>query len=262
MAFAEINGQRIHFQDTGGDGPAVVLSHGFLMDHEMFAPQVEALRDDHRVVTWDERGFGSTEFDGEPFTYWDSARDLLGLMDHLDIDRAVLGGMSQGGFLTLRAALLAPERVRAMILIDTQAGPEDENKVAEYQMMIDAWHAGGYDEGIADVVAGLIIAEPEENERWKAKWRDWPTDHVVPCGGALLEREDLTDRMGEIEAPALVIHGTEDQAIPIDKAKRLASALPGADGVVAVEGAAHAPNLTHPEPVNAAIRTFLADLPD
>ena len=74
------------------------------------------------MITWDERGFGDTEYDGEPFTYWDSAADCLGLLDHLGIDRAVVGGMSQGGFVSLRAALTAPERVRGLILIDTQAG--------------------------------------------------------------------------------------------------------------------------------------------
>src|SRR5437588_8120359 len=97
MPFADINGQRIRFEDSGGDGAPVVLSHGFLMDREMFAGQVQALAPEFRVIAWDQRGFGETEYDGEPFTYWDSARDCLGVLDHLEIDRAVLGGMSQGG---------------------------------------------------------------------------------------------------------------------------------------------------------------------
>ena len=113
MAFAEINGQRIFYTDSGGDGPAVIFSHGFLMDHSMFDPQVAALAPEFRVITWDARGFGATEFDEKPFTYWDSAGDALALCDHLGIDRAVFAGMSQGGFLSLRAALLAPDRVRA-----------------------------------------------------------------------------------------------------------------------------------------------------
>src|SRR6202050_918870 len=125
MPFAKVNGQRIRFDDSGGSAPPVILSHGFLMDREMFAPQVQALAPDFRVITWDERGFGETEFDGEPFSYWDSAADCLGLLAHLGVDRAVLGGMSQGGFLSLRAALLAPERVRALVLMDTQAGHEE-----------------------------------------------------------------------------------------------------------------------------------------
>ena len=130
MPFAEVNGQRIRYEDSGGDGPPVILAHGFLMDREMFAPQVAALGDEFRFITWDERGFGETEFDGEPFTYWDSARDCLALLDHLGIEQAVVGGMSQGGFLSLRATLLAPERVRALVLIDTQAGVEDPERAA------------------------------------------------------------------------------------------------------------------------------------
>ena len=111
MPTATINGTDIHFQDSGGSGPVVVLSHGFLMDHAMFDPQVAALRSTHRVVTWDERGFGGTRATGS-FSYWDSARDVLGLLDHLGVEKAVIGGMSQGGFLSLRVALTAPDRVR------------------------------------------------------------------------------------------------------------------------------------------------------
>ena len=111
MPVATVNGARIAYDDTG-DGPPVVLAHGFLMDRSMFAPEVAALAPTHRVITWDERGFGDTDYDGEPFTYWDSAADCLGLMDELGIDRGVVGGMSQGGFIGLRVALLAPERVR------------------------------------------------------------------------------------------------------------------------------------------------------
>ena len=109
MPYAEVNGQRLRYEDTGGDGPPVIFSHGFLMDHEMFAPQAAALAPEFRVIAWDERGFGETEFDGKPFTYWDSARDCFGLLDHLGIEQAVLGGMSQGGFLSMRAALLEPD---------------------------------------------------------------------------------------------------------------------------------------------------------
>jgi 6-phosphofructokinase 1 len=93
VPFADVNGQRLRYEDTGGDGPPLILSHGFLMDHEMFTPQVVDLSDTYRVITWDARGFGGTGFDGEPFTYWDSARDLFGLLDHLDIDALIpIGG--------------------------------------------------------------------------------------------------------------------------------------------------------------------------
>src|SRR5580692_4665457 len=120
MPVAAANGIEINYTDSGGQGPAVVFSHGYLMDHTMFDRQVSALAPQYRVITWDERGHGGTRATG-PFSYWDSADDVLALLDHLGIEQAVLGGMSQGGFISLRAALTAPGRVRAIILIDSQA---------------------------------------------------------------------------------------------------------------------------------------------
>ena len=73
MPFADVNGQHVHYADSGGEGPAVVFSHGFFMDHTMFGPQVEELRPTYRCLSVDARGFGLTESDGEPFTYWDLA---------------------------------------------------------------------------------------------------------------------------------------------------------------------------------------------
>src|ERR1700726_93683 len=143
MSYADVNGRPIPYDDTGGDGPPVILAHGFLMDRTMLEPQVDALSGEFRVITWDERGFGETEFDGKPFTYWDSARDCLGLLDHLGIEQAVVGGMSQGGFLSLRAALLAPERVRALVLIDTQSGTEAPENVDSYRQLHEIWQAQG-----------------------------------------------------------------------------------------------------------------------
>jgi pimeloyl-ACP methyl ester carboxylesterase len=260
MPYADIDGQRIYFEDTGGDGPPVILGHGFLMDHEMFAPQVAALRDEYRVITWDERGFGLTEFDGRPFTYWDSARDCLGLLDHLGIDRAVVGGMSQGGFLSMRAALLAPDRVRALILLDTGTKLYDDEMRAANQGMIDLWLSVGPVDDLANAVATIIIDDPEENPRWIAKWQARPAEAMREPAACLMGRDDITGRLHEITCPALVIHGTEDTAITMDDPEQMASLLPGCDGVVAVAGA-HAANLTNPEPVNAAIRSFLASLP-
>src|SRR5688500_2296035 len=124
MPYAEINGQRLFYEDSGGDGPVDLFSNGFLMDHEEFEPQCGALAPEFRCIRWDERGFGVTDFDGKPFTYWDSADDAVGLLDHLGVKTAVLAGMSQGGFLSMRAALRYPARVRALVLIDTQSGCE------------------------------------------------------------------------------------------------------------------------------------------
>jgi 3-oxoadipate enol-lactonase len=260
MPFAEVNGQRIRFEDTGGDGAPVILSHGFLMDREMFAPQMEALSPEFRVIAWDERGFGETEFDGQPFTYWDSAQDCLGLLDHLGIEHAVLGGMSQGGFLSMRAALLAPERVRALVLIDTQSGVEDPERLPAYKQMQQTWLEHGPVDELAQAIANLILGDPALNDVWIAKWRKLDRSSMQAPGDCLLDRDDITDRLGEIGCPAIVFHGTADESIEMEKAEQLCRNLSGCAGVVRIEGAPHASNLTHPEAVNGPLLEFLQSL--
>ncbi len=260
MPFAEVNGQRIRFDDSGGDGPPVILSHGFLMDREMFAPQISALSPEFRVIAWDERGFGETESDGEPFTYWDSAADCLGLLDHVGIDRAVLGGMSQGGFLSLRAALLDPERVRALVLIDTQAGVEDPERLPAYRQMQATWLQLGPVDELAEGIANLIIGDPVLNEVWIAKWRELSIESMRAPADCLFDRDDISERLGEISCPAIVFHGTADQSIEIERAEELCRGLSGCAGVVRIEGAPHASNLTHADQLNPPLLEFLRSL--
>ena len=260
MPFADVNGQRIRFEDSGGDGPPVIFSHGFLMDREMFAPQVEALSPEFRVITWDERGFGETEFDGQPFTYWDSARDCLGLLDHLAVREAVLGGMSQGGFLSLRATLLAPERVRALVLIDTQSGVEDPERLPLYRQMQETWLQVGPVDDLTGAIATLIIGDPEVAVPWVEKWRAMPTNNMLEPGNTLFDRDDITPRLAEISCPAIVFHGTADQSIEMELAEQLCSGLSGCTGVVRIDGAPHASNLTHPQQVNGPLVSFLRSL--
>lgn len=261
LAFANVNGQRIYFEDSGGSGAPVILAHGFLMDHEMFAPQVAVLAPEFRVITWDERGFGLTEFDGKPFSYWDAARDCLGLLDHLGIDRAVVGGMSQGGFLSLRAALTAPGRVRALVLLDTAADADSEEALAANQGMLDMWAAVGPVDELAEAIAAIIINEPAENARWIAKWRQRPKELLAEPGRCLNSRDDISARLGEIACPAIVIHGTEDTGLTLDRGEAMAAALPGCAGVVRIPAAGHAANLTHPDLVNLPLLEFLRGLP-
>jgi len=259
MPTAALADATITYDDTGGPGPVVVLAHGLLMDRTMFEPQVEALRDRFRVVTWDARGFGDTTWDGGPFTYWDLAADCLGLLDHLGVERAVVGGMSQGGFISLRVALSAPERVAALVFIDSQAGAEEEDAIALYKPMIDDWVTNGPSDGIGMAAAELILGAPDLNEAWYRRYAERPGHLLEQPGAAFLYRDDLTDRLGEITAPALVIHGTADISIPMVKAEALAAGLSGSPGVTVIEGGTHASNLTRPDAVNEALLGFLLD---
>ena len=257
MAFAKVNSQEIFYTDSGGNGPVVILAHGFLMDQTMFDAQVAALSPEFRVITWDERGFGQTKWDGKDFSYWDSADDCLGLMDHLGIKKCVIGGMSQGGFLTMRAALTAPERVMALVLIDTAADNDGPETLAGYQMMVDTWLQHGPVPDLTAVIANIIIAEPNESKKSIAKWQNFTPEAIKATANCLLNRDDITDRLSEIKCPAIILHGTADTAISMERAEELRKGLVGAGKIVAIEGAAHASNLTHANLLNPPLIEFL-----
>lgn len=262
MPSAPVNGISLSYSDSGGDGPAVVLSHGYLMDSSMFDAQVAALVPEYRVVTWDERGHGATPAPA-PFSYWDSAADVLGLLDHLGIGQAVLGGMSQGGFVSLRAALRSPERVRALILIDSQAGLEDPASVPAYEEMERVW----LDQGpapVQDIVASIILGPadgPVAWQPWFDKWAKADRQELAHAFRCLMDRDDITARLGEIDCPALVLHGTADAAISMARAEALLAGLAGPATFVQVEGGSHASNMSHPDQVNVALLEFLRSLP-
>jgi len=256
MPFADVNGQHIYFEDSGGNGAVVLFSHGFLMDHEMFEPQVAALAGEFRCITWDERGFGQTDATAD-FTYWDSADDALALLTHVGVDRAFLVGMSQGGFLSMRAALRSPDRVLGLGLIDTQSGLEAEEARPAYDAMAEEWETNGPSDALAGAIAGLIMSPGYDDSPWIAKWQARPKELLRTPYNTLVGRDDITDRLGEITAPAIVFHGDADAAIPMDKAEELERELPKCDGLVRIAGAGHASNLSHPDEVNGPLREFL-----
>jgi len=253
--------QRLYYEDTGGDKPAIVFSHGLLMDHSMFAPQIEHLRQTYRCIAWDERGHGGTEQvpDLSPFTYWDAAEDLAHLLQYLGIERAIFVGMSQGGFQSLRCALSYPGLARALILIGTQTGPEDPMHVNGNAALADSWLAEGPSEALLDNAQRILLGEQWNGAApWREKWWHFQPRHFLECLSTMGERIDLTSRLAEINIPALVLHGSNDRAIPVTKAQALARGLRAE--LVLIEGAGHAANLTHPAAANAAIERFLTAL--
>jgi pimeloyl-ACP methyl ester carboxylesterase len=261
MPSVKVKGQNIYFEDSGGDGPALIFSHGLLMDSSMFEPQVAALKSRYRCIAWDERGHGLTATGVcAPFSYYDSADDLAALLAHLGIKQAVLIGMSQGGYLSLRCALTHPEIVRALVLINTQALPEDPVKMSGYQAMVQDWAANGLSEQAAAIVEYAILGEQWPGAAvWRAKWKSAAPADLLRSFQALSERDDISEQIKRIDVPALVIHSDGDRSIALASAKAMADALPDAEFVV-VPGAGHASNLTHPQAVNPAIDAFLTTL--
>jgi 3-oxoadipate enol-lactonase len=257
MRYFERDGVRLAWQETGPrDGPVVVFNHGFLMDGEMFAPNVAALADTFRCITWDQRGFGATGPADRPFTYWHSALDLIALLDYLEVASASLVGMSQGGFISMRAALLEPDRFRALALISTRSGIDAPAVQESFQQLKTEWAANGA-ANVADHLGAFLIGTLEHSPDWVAKWRNMSPDRFGYPVDALVDRDDITPRLAEITHASIVFHGSADAAIDPAYGRELAERLPNCKDFVLVEGAGHTPNLTHAQAVNPKLREFM-----
>jgi pimeloyl-ACP methyl ester carboxylesterase len=262
--YVKIGSQRLEFDDTGGNRPAIIFSHGFGMTRAMFAPQLAAFGPTHRCITWDSRAHGGSPTDG-PFDYWDSARDALAVLDHVGVERAVFVGTSQGGFLSLRAALLAPERVRAIAVIGSSATAESAEKRAVYTQMRDVFVAGGPagpPEELLKTFAHLCLGSDRIAETWKPVWRAWPSEQFALAFRTLVDRDDIAGRLSQISAPTLVLHGADDAALAPTLGQAIAAGVRNPEGFVLVEHGTHYLNLTHPEPVNAALKLMLEKYAD
>src|SRR5215472_11585775 len=193
------------------------------------------------------------------------AAEVLPLLFLMGVERGVVAGISQGGFLSLRAALTAPDRVRALVLIDSQGGQEDPATAPAYEQMHQVWLDSGPGP-VQEVVASIILG-PGQWDDWYAKWQEqyvqWSPDDLGELTWpfrCLMDREDITGRLGEITCPALILHGAADAAIPVTQAEAVRDGLAGPVTFTVIEGAPHASNVTHPEQVNEAILNFLRTL--
>jgi 3-oxoadipate enol-lactonase len=118
---------------------------------------------------------------------------------------------------------------------------------------------------VQDVVASIILGPPDgtvDYAPWFAKWAAWDASDLRIAFRCLLDRDDITDRLGEINCPTLIVHGTADAAIPLAGAETLRAGLAGPVTLVTVDGGTHAANMSHPDVVNAAITDFLRSLHD
>lgn len=257
MARIDLPSRSITFSDSGGSGTPIVLAHGFALDSTMFGGQLR-LAPEYRIIAWDAPGHGATPgaSSATPFTFWDLARDQFSLMDHLGIETAVIGGVSQGGFIALRAALLAPERVSALLLMDTEAEALGAADAEAYRQLFAALSQYGPTGDLTTALAAQIVGDFPAAQVWAQIWRDRgvPLGEPVDC---LTQRDDVSGRLAEIDTPALVLCGEHDLSIPRDHQDRMRTALRHATALQIVPGAGHSAALTHPDEVNALISTFL-----
>lgn len=261
MPFVTSDGAKVHYTDTGGDGPAVVLSHGFFLDQEMFARQGTGLAPHYRVISIDARGHGLTEDFGEPFTYWDLAEDVWAVLDELGIDQVVAGGMSQGGYTAMRMALQQPDRVRGLILIATSAEPYTVEEQARYRGIMKAWMEMTPFNPIARITAeNMIGGTMAEQQLWITKWSNSNRTRIRWAADCLIDRESVTEAIGGLKQPAVLVRGEHDQAESHDDMTALATQLGGETEFHTVGGATHAVNITHSAEVNEILRGFLGTL--
>lgn len=245
-----------------GEGRPVVFAHGTLMNRSMFAPQLEALKDDYRSVAYDLRA--RTDRYAQEYDLGDLADDCAALLDGIGEDSAVIAGMSMGGFMALRFALAYPDRVDGLVLIDSMAAPHSAEEREAYGELVEPLE-GSHESNpreLAESVTGYLFGETtrEENpslvESWVDRWATYPGAAVYNELHSWLDRPDVTDHLSEIDVPVLIVHGEEDPSIDPSRAEPMLEELPDAEMEIVPE-AGHTSNLERPAPVNSTITSFL-----
>ncbi len=260
MPTIENHGIRIFFDDLGSGAP-LVLGHSFLCSGDMWRPQLQQLAERARVINIDYRGHGGSGEFRERVTLYDLVADVLAVLDHLSIDRAVWAGLSIGGMVALRAALIAPERVSGLILLDTHAGPEKTYKRIKYLAMATAIRVLGIRAFLPAIVPLFFgqttrKANPSLVAEWEMKFTAVHIPSTLRILDALRNRDSIVSRLSEIRVPALVIVGAEDKSLPPACSRQIAAGLP-LSSLVVIPAAGHLSNLEQPEAVTAAMLGFL-----
>lgn len=241
-----------------GDGPAILFIHGYPLDHTIWSPQLEAL-DGWRRIAPDLRGMGQSDAPDLGYSMATYASDLAALLDTLGVERAVLCGLSMGGYVAFEFLRRWRERVSGLVLIATRAGPDTtEGKRARDAAAAQAREGGAG--VIADAMLPKMLA-PGAPEglvaRVRALMAATPVPGIVGALGAMRDRPDSMSLLPALAGlPALVIAGGSDQLMPVSEMSAMAAAIPGARLVVA-PGAGHLPTLEAPSVVTDALREFL-----
>ncbi|HVJ41568.1 MAG TPA: alpha/beta fold hydrolase [Dongiaceae bacterium] len=250
-----------------GEGEVVVLGHSYLWDAEMWRPQIEALSRSYRVIVPNLWGHGTSD-DLPPGTgdMRDLGRHHLMLLDSLGIDRFALAGLSIGGMWGMEIACLAPERVTALALLDTSAGPEPELSREQYLGMFRIVEAAGRipDEMIEAIVPlyfapATLTAAPALPAILRAGLKTVSTrrllDTIVPLGHILFGRRDLRPDLAHLRMPSLVMTGSEDIPRPVREGREIAEIL--RCQFIELPGAGHISALEVPDLVSTHLADFL-----
>jgi 3-oxoadipate enol-lactonase len=257
MPFAEVSGGRIHYRIDGDpDAPALVLSHSVGTDLFMWDRLVAALGRSFQVLRYDSRGHGRSLVTSGPYSIELLARDVVSLLDRLEVARVHFCGLSLGGMVGMWLGAHEPSRVDRLILANTAArlGPPEA-----WDARMEAVRRGGM-AGIADLVIerwftpAFRASGPADVDAARQTLLTTPPDGYIACCAAFRDM-DLRDELASIRAPALVIAGRHDPATTPADCRLIADAIHGARLVEL--SAAHLSNIEAAEAFNAAVLGFL-----
>lgn len=249
--------------DDSGAGNAVILLHGYPFNRSLWTEQVEALKQTHRVITPDLRGFGESDA-SETTSMIQMADDVAKLMDALEIQSAVVGGLSMGGYVVLAFQKKYPERVKGLVLADTRAqGDTEEAKKTRAEQANQAKTQGM--NGIADSMLPKLLTAETVSKRPELvkRVRDMMVKtNPIGAAAALLAmagREDHTTRLSEITVPTLIIVGSEDSITPVKDSQTMHEQISGSR-LVNLPNAAHVSNLEQTGQFNRELLDFISSL--
>src|SRR5215213_4239439 len=260
MTFARINNINLAYTDSGAGRP-IVLIHGYPFNRSLWIEQISALSNSYRIIAPDLRGFGDSDASQDPSTMDRLAADVAALMDHLEIARATIGGLSMGGYVALAFYKQFSSRVRALILADTRAsGDTEEAKQTRAQQAEKALSEGMA--GIADAMLPKLLTPETVSKRPEIvkRVRDMMLK-VKPEGAAaalhgMAQRDDQTQLLSQISSPALILVGADDAITPVADSEKMHHAIKGSRLSV-LENAGHVSNLERTEEFNEALLEFL-----
>lgn len=249
-----------------GEGETIVFANSAVTDYTMFQPQIDAaVEAGYRVIAHNTRSL--TPRGGEPYTLWDLVEEWRGLLLERGIERAVLAGSSMGGYMGLRFARRYPEMTAGLVLFGTTArGNTSEEVTAFLEKFEELRGEERMPREWAEWCSTVLFSEtarrdqPEIVRAWVERAVDlFPGEPFIEEARCWLLRDDYSDELPRIAAPALVVHGADDIAIPLERAEPLCRDIPNAK-MLTVQDAGHLVNLEAPQRVNEALLSFLADV--
>ena len=265
MTSTRIDDIQMAYTDTGVGRP-VVLIHGYPFNRSLWNEQVAALSNSYRIITPDLRGFGESDSSPGPATMNRMAKDVAQLLDHLEITRAVIGGLSMGGYVALAFYKQFPSRVHALILADTRAQADtEEGKQTRAQQAEKALSEGMA--GIADAMLPKLLTpetvskRPEIVKRVRDMMLRTKPEGTASALLGMAEREDQTKLLPRITSPTLIMVGADDAITPVADSEKMHNAIAGSRLVV-LENAGHVSNLERTGEFNEALLNFLRDSVD